>query len=277
MNWLENTRGCGVASRNARLTAIRSFLSFASENNCALIALSMDVQNSVKAKKHHGKIVEYLSEPALKTLLAQPDTKTKIGLRNMVFMSIMYDTGARCGELLPLRVCDFRIQASTPVVHLLGKGMKTRLVPLLPKTVEHCKKYMKVFHPEHKLNSEDYFFYTVIHGRKNCISADTVAVFMKKYGIMAREICPEIPQKVHPHMIRHTRAMHYYHDGMPLVLLSEYLGHASPKSTAIYAYADTEMKLAAMKKARSNQTDIPEPIAIWENNESMILKLCGLE
>ena len=47
----------------------------------------------------------------------------------------------------------------------------------------------------------------------------------------------------------HTRAMHLYHQGMPMMLLSEYLGHASEETTKVYAYADTEMKRAAIDKA----------------------------
>jgi site-specific recombinase XerD len=77
--------------------------------------------------------------------------------------------------------------------------------------------------------------------------ADTVAVFMQKYGTMARVENPEIPQRVHPHQLRHTRAVHYYRDGMPLALIAELLGHASVESTKIYAYADTEMKRVAME------------------------------
>ena len=59
------------------------------------------------------------------------------------------------------------------------------------------------------------------------MSADTVALFLKKYGDLACRACPEVPPHIHAHMLRHTRAMHLYHQGMPMMLLSEYLGHAS--------------------------------------------------
>ena len=52
-------------------------------------------------------------------------------------------------------------------------------------------------------------------------------------------------------MLRHTRAMHLYRNGMPMILLSEFLGHASVETTKIYAYADTEMKRKAIEKASS--------------------------
>ena len=99
---------------------------------------------------------------------------------------------------------------------------------------------------------------------------------MTKYGKLARIACPEIPDKIHPHQLRHTRAIHYYRDGMPLSLIAEILGHASIESTKIYAYADTEMKRAAMEKSDRSCNLTTSSCAVWENDEDMILKLSGL-
>ena len=76
--------------------------------------------------------------------------------------------------------------------------------------------------------------------------------------------------------MRHTRAMHLYQSGMPMVLLSQYLGHAQVETTMIYAYADTEMKRAAIQKADAVRKAKPTPDEIWADNEEMILKLSGL-
>ena len=77
-------------------------------------------------------------------------------------------------------------------------------------------------------------------------------------------------------MLRHTRAMHLYRQGMPLALLADFLGHASIEATRIYAYADAEMKRAAIDKANplSDQTASPQPV--WGGDEDLILKLSGL-
>jgi integrase len=132
---------------------------------------------------------------------------------------------------------------------------------------------MQIYHKESK--PDDYLFYTVIHGIRHPMSADAVAAFMKKYGDTARMECPEVPERVHPHQLRHTRAIHYYRAGMPLSLVAEQLGHASPETTKIYAYADSDMKRAAIEKIeKRNETDTAIPI--WENNEEMILQLVGL-
>ena len=85
-----------------------------------------------------------------------------------------------------------------------------------------------------------------------------------------------MPEHVHPHMLRHTRAMHLYRQGMPMMLLSEYLGHANVETTKIYAYADTEMKRAYLVKAGTKSLVEPSAAPIWANDEDMILKLSGL-
>ena len=90
-----------------------------------------------------------------------------------------------------------------------------------------------------------------------------------------KQICVEMPERVHPHQLRHSRAMHLYRSGMPLVLLSEFLGHADVNTTRVYAWADTEMKRRAIQRVTgTNATKPVEPI--WENDEQMIKRLYGL-
>lgn len=239
------------------------------------MALSIAIQ-SIPAKNSQGKVVEYLSENALETLLKQPDTTKRTDFRNLFFMVLMYDTAARCSELLNMKVRDLQIDIKYPIAYLHGKGNKTRTVPLLHRTVDHCERYLQIFHANESSDSEKPLFYTVIHGSQQFMSADTVALFLQKYGKMASQECHEMPNHLHAHMLRHTRAMHLYRQGMPMMLLSEFLGHTSVETTKIYAYADTEMKRAAIDKAdiiRSKETAI-EPI--WLNDDEMILKLSGL-
>ena len=130
-------------------------------------------------------------------------------------------------------------------------------------------------HPTEQRQSDDYLFFTTHHGCKNRMSTDAVNLFMKKYGETARRACPEVPERVHPHQLRHSRAMHLYRAGMPLVLLSEFLGHADVNTTRIYAWADTEMKRQAIQKvSKATAEDSIEPI--WANDEEMIKRLYGL-
>jgi len=274
LDWLERSRNCNVSSRNHRLMVLRSFFEYAGIADCIQIALHLDIKD-VPVKNAPGRIIEFLTENALEALLNQPNASKHTGLRDQFFMVLMYDTAARCGELLNMRVGNLQISTKHPSAYLYGKGNKPRSVPLLNKTVEHCKRYLQRFHPNP--HPDDYLFYTVIHGMRHQMSADCVARFMKKYGDHARKDCLEMPPHIHPHQLRHTRAIHYYRDGMPLVLVAEQLGHASTETTKVYAYADTEMKRAAMEKADSNRNLSPSVAPIWQDNEEMILKLSGLK
>jgi site-specific recombinase XerD len=275
LEWLEAERHCCASTRNQRLMVLRSFFEYAGIVDCTQVSLHL-MCRAVPAKAAQGKVVEYLSEPALEALLKQPDAKKPKELRNLFFMVLMYDTAARCGEVLGMKVRDLRLHAKHPIAYLHGKGGKTRTVPLLSGTVAHCERYLRQFHPGESVDSDAPLFYTVIHGARQSMSPDTVALFLKKFGEMARSDCPEIPPHVHAHMLRHTRAMHLYHQGMPMMLLSEYLGHRSEETTKVYAYADTEMKRAAIDKADLVRKGASPQIPVWDGDEDMILKLSGL-
>ena len=103
---------------------------------------------------------------------------------------------------------------------------------------------------------------------------------MKKYGISAQKYCPEIPNNLHPHVFRHSRAMHLYQGGMDLTLVSQWLGHANLQTTLVYAHADTEMKRKAIALATGagNPTrNNPSTKLYTENDEEMLRKLYGLK
>ncbi len=275
LDWIELERHCSASTRNHRLMALRSFFNYAGKLDCTQVALSLTVAD-VPRKNTQGKVVEYLTEPALEVLLKQPDPSKSKGLRNLFFMILMYDTAARCDELLEMKICDLRINVRHPIAYLHGKGNKTRTVPLLARSVQHCERYLRLFHPGEALDSEKYLFYTVSHRMQHQMSPDAVALFIKNYGQKAHAVCAEAPSHVHPHMLRHTRAMHLYHQGMPMMLLSEYLGHASEETTKIYAYADTEMKRKAIDRADAVRGGNAPPEPVWVDDEEMILKLSGL-
>ena len=78
-------------------------------------------------------------------------------------------------------------------------------------------------------------------------------------------------------LFRHSWAMHLYRNGMPLQLLSEFMGHASLASTQIHAYADTEMKRQAIEKSSQAIEENISTKPAWQTDEEMIRKLYGLE
>lgn len=257
------------------MAALKSFFRYAAIEDPTLIAAYGELQR-VHAVKSTPDPVDYLSEPALKALLAQPDVRTNRGVRDRFLLILLYDTAARIQELLDIRLRDLTLSGATPCVYLTGKGKKTRIVPLLNKTVDHLTFYLDRFHPGSTRNNNDYLFYTVIHGRAGRMSEDTAAHWVKRYGEAARMVCPEVPERVHPHLLRHTRAMHLYQSGIPLSYLKDFLGHSQIHTTDRYAFADTKMMRDALEKVIQNSPAATGEQPMWNGDEALILKLCGL-
>jgi site-specific recombinase XerD len=189
-----------------------------------------------------------MSEQAVKVLLEQPSPLTKKGLRDRFIILLMDDTAARLQELIDIRLCDIKL-GKTPVIILNGKGSKTRSVPLMKKTVEQYKNYIRAFHPDEGLYSDQPLFYTMRYQMKTPLGSSTVRKLIISYGAAARQCSAEVPAHVHPHMLRHSRAMHLYQHGMDLTLVSQWLGHVRLETTLIYAHADTEHKRKAIAAA----------------------------
>ena len=238
----------------------------------------LDVKVIPKKKDTRVREIEFFSESALKAILEQPDRNKKNGQRDLFFMILMYDTGARAQEILDLRLCNIRMDGKNPYVVITGKGAKTRNVPIMEKTCKHLKSYLHRFHIE--ANPEEYLFYIERKGIRSQMSIDNVEKFVARYGKKAQETSTDVPEHLYPHMWRHSRAMHLYRNGMPLPLVSEWLGHAKMDTTRrFYANADTTMKKEAIEKATSdfnplfsNEYDID-----WEDDEDLLKKLYGLK
>jgi site-specific recombinase XerD len=271
---MQSSRRWSKATYNQRLSCIRSFYKYAAEAEPLLAVYRQDISAVHSLKMPKMKPVSYLSDAAVKALLEQPDVNTRTGIRDLFFMVLMFDSAARCGELLNMTLGGFNVTEKS--IQVMGKGEKPRLIPVTDDTIEHFKRYVSVYHP--MSDAKTPLFYTIHRHNQMPMSHDNVARFMREYGFAAHNLCPEITEKVRPHQLRHSRAMGLYRNGMPLSLLSEWLGHENPETTLIYAYADTEMKRKAIEKASrsSNTINAPQTERIWEGNEDMIQRLCGL-
>ena len=197
---LEMERQCSISTRNHRLACIRSFVKYAGARDVGVQAYVNDLNNIPLKKAAKTSIVSFFSEAALKTILEQPDTKKKKELRNLFFMILLYDTGARNQELLDLKLGSVHFEGKSPYIVIVGKGGKTRLVPVMAKTVEHYYKYAATFHP--KPSYDGHLFYTERNGKRYAMSPDNTERFIKKYGIAAHNINPEVPVSLHPHLFR---------------------------------------------------------------------------
>ncbi len=269
-------QGFSPATRNNRLAALKAFISYASAGFPEYIYAARKIA-AIKAQKDDPfSKVDYMSEQAVQAILEQPDASTRIGLRDQVMMVFFYDTGARIQEVLDVRICDMRL-GQVPQVILHGKGGKSRSVPLMKDTVNHIRHYMSIFHENEPATSTKHLFYSQRKGSQKPICDDTVRLMMQKYADSARKKCPSVPVRVHPHLWRHTRAMHLYQHGMDLTTISQWLGHVNVETTLVYAYADTEHKRMAITRALGENA----APAIGQSNytvtdEELLRRLYGL-
>ncbi len=279
LDQLENQKHCSVKTRNYRLQCLRAFYGYIAMTDNALAVYQVNICKIPIKETAKNVAPEYLSEDAIKALLAQPNISTDKGIRNQFFMVLMYDTAGRIQEIIDTKLSDFRLDG-TPQLKLHGKGDKYRSVPLTPETVQHLMRYKNTVYPDEPFHSDEPLFFTVRNGRKCKLSDDMVRVFMSQYAKQAQSICTSMPEKIHPHLLRHSRAMHLYQHGMDLTLLSQWLGHSSISTTLIYAYADTEMKRKAIEAATDRETfpTVSGKTSPYDVNDEDILKrLYGLK
>lgn len=140
LNWLEETRNVSLTTRNQRLVALHSFFRYVQKNSPIHMDLSAKILN-IPYKKAPQTVVAYLCEDDMRTLLAQPSGSTREGFRDMVLLSVLYDTGARVQELVDIRIKHIRLEKPA-IVTLHGKGNKTRQVPIMPSTVNLLRSYL---------------------------------------------------------------------------------------------------------------------------------------
>lgn len=245
IHWLTE-KSCSAKTINLRLTAIRSFLKYSSEEDFELRGIYTDIC-SVKKVKEEKKPIVYLQPEATTAILSAYDTATAKHRRNRMMMIMLYDTGARVQELADLNISSLHLREQNPFVTLIGKGRKSRNVPLLNKTVQHLQLYLKEFHPE---MNENPLFYSLLDGKPHRLSTDSISLVLKSAADKARENCESVPERVHCHMIRKTKAMDLYKNGVPLPFIMQLLGHESMSTTSgFYAFATLEMMSDAMNKA----------------------------
>lgn len=219
LDYLEAERNCSVSTRNQRLHCIRSFYRYAAQEDISNVCHFNEI-DKVKKAKQHRTLVEHMSEAAVQAILAQPDTTTHIGKRDAFMMLFLYRTGIRVQELVDIKLKDIRLD-NHPSLTVCGKGSKVRSIPLRIDTVRHLQHYMEFFHSEDSTYSDDYLFFTVRGGNKKRMTEDNVRSLVRKYGILARKDCLEVPENVHPHLFRHSLAMSLYQNGVELSLISE--------------------------------------------------------
>lgn len=262
---------------NLRLSNLRSFNYYLYKRNYISLSEFSEIQEIKQMPDFREKELTFLQLEEIEKLLKLPDSGTRFGLRDKFYLTLLYETGCRDNEILGLKVRDFEINPKGyGVVHILGKGNKYRVTPVLPEIIPLYKAYMSTFHENPVYDR--YLFYAKHKNEYEKMSDDNAERIVEKYEKLYHEKHGEL-QHIHPHIFRHTRAMHLYEAGVPLPTVSDWLGHSDIETTIKY-YAQTtmEMKLKAMNKLKGKFDFLfSDTTFSYADNLETLKKLCGLK
>jgi site-specific recombinase XerD len=190
--------------------------------------------------------VNYLSVDGIRFLLQQIPADTKTGRRNLALIALLYDSGARVQELIDLTPSSLKPDKPYCLT-LFGKGSKKRIVPLQEEQVRLLLLYME----ENNLDMPEYSRRPLFaNNRGGKLTNSGVTYILNMYAHNARMLKPElIPDKISPHTLRHSKAMHLLQAGVNLVYIRDILGHVSIQTTEIYARTDSKLKREALEAA----------------------------
>jgi integrase/recombinase XerD len=240
LDHLETERSCCPRTRNLRLTAIRSFMRYASVRDPASLPIAQRVL-AIPGKRFDRPVLGFLSRDEVQALLDAPDRTTWSGRRDATMFAVLYNTGARVSEMIRLRVADVLFDRAH-AVHLHGKGRKERVIPLWKSTVTQLRSW----------------FQHIDQGPEAPVFPNRAGKPMSRSGVEQRlrvtiakasSQCPSLRERaISPHTVRHTTATHLLQSGVDITVIAMWLGHEDTATTHQYIEADLAMKEAALRR-----------------------------
>jgi len=238
LHYLEQDRDNSISTRNSRLAAIRSFFNFASTQ---LPAGLPDIQKvlSIPQKLDDHSMIVCLDRDEITAIVNAPNQKTWSGYRDHNLLLTLYNTGARVSEITRLQRQDVDLQRQH-AIHLHGKGRKERIIPLWQQTITALHAWIKRIPDEPA---------TPLFPNRfgETLNRSGVRQRLDNAVRMAATTCPSLlHQKISPHTIRHTTALHLLQSGVALSVIALWLGHEQIGTTHQYMEVNLEMKKAAI-------------------------------
>ncbi|TIR16157.1 MAG: integrase [Mesorhizobium sp.] len=239
---LESERRNSITTRNTRLAALHTFARFLFAESPEHMATLQQVIAIPFKRGARVAPIEYLETAEIEALLAGIDRKTPAGRRDYAMFSLMFNTGARVQEIVDLRVRDVRLEPPHQV-RFTGKGNKVRLCPIWPRTAQLLKELI-----QKQTNGEDpadqHIF---LNGRGAPLTRFGVRYLLQQCVTAGAKVAPTLAdERIHPHSVRHTTAIHLLKAGVDFATISQWLGHASLNTTMRYARADIDLKRQAL-------------------------------
>ena len=225
----EHAGGIAPRSIQRRLSAARTFYEYlmregAVKNNPAL---------DVRAPKTKKRLPATLDADQMGRLLDFRVDDT-LSARDKAMMELFYSSGLRLSELVGLDVSGVDLQDRT--VRVLGKGHKTRIVPVGRHAIAALKKWLTQRAALTQMNPSS----SSAHSGPMFVGKTgrplSVRAVQLRVGTWARR--QGLTMHVHPHMFRHSFATHLLESSGDLRGVQELLGHADISTTQVYTHLD---------------------------------------
>lgn len=226
--------GLGAASAARELSAIRTFLTYAAEQQGG--AAQIPRMRAPRRPRNLPRPVAPDEAIALAEDVADAANSGWAGARDLAILLLLYGAGLRVAEALSL---TGGVRPIGQALRVTGKRSKTRVVPIVPAIREAVEDY--VSQCPWPIERDGPLFLGVRGGPLNPdLVRRAVAAARRRLGL---------PDTLTPHALRHSFATHLLARGADLRALQELLGHASLSSTQIYTAVDAARLLDVYRHA----------------------------
>ena len=223
--WLRQ-RGDGKRTLARRLSSLRGFLGWCAE----LGYITGNPAALLDGPKLPRVLPNVLSHSEVLSLIAAPDSHTKLGRRDRAMLELMYASGLRVSELVNLHPLDIDLQSG--VVRVFGKGRKERLVPMHQRALDIMEHYLSAVRPEFMPQTS----YVFLNRSGQGLTRQAVWKLIRRYALEAG-----IQRDISPHTLRHTFATHLLEGGADLRTVQLLLGHSDLAATELYTHVRSDV------------------------------------
>jgi len=213
-------RKLSLRSQARMLSSLRGLGKFLRRENL----VPADPMAEIMLPKTGRPLPHTLGQGEIEQLLLRPDVNTPRGARDAAMMEVLYSTGLRVSELCKLALADI----GPGHLRTVGKGSKTRVVPLGERAQAAIGRYVVEARPTLLGGKQSPSLFVTHHGR-----AMTRQGFHKLLAAYGRAVGIA---DLHPHRLRHSFATHLLDHGADLRAVQTMLGHADVSTTEIYTH-----------------------------------------
>ncbi|MDC3019185.1 site-specific tyrosine recombinase XerD [Gammaproteobacteria bacterium] len=215
-------KGLGSKTVARKLSSLKSFFRYLVFKSI----IQNDPSSEVETPKLLKSIPKSISEKEVEALLAAPDEKTDIGLRDKTMIETLYSCGLRISELTNLELLNLNLRQG--VIRVIGKGQKERLVPMGDQLIALLELYISSSRKNLLSKRHSDFLFLSTRGQR--MTRQSFWHRIKHYCLASGFE----PDKISPHVLRHAFATHLLNNGADLRVVQLLLGHSDLNTTQIY-------------------------------------------